>query len=246
MPSPSHLDTPANGLDSADTEILDAVVDLASGAPGRARPVAALNREAGDHGVTTDPHELRSALRAGQRTHRRFRYYEQRYGERGRAFTRSDSAWIVTLTESSPGVAEDQLRWLGALLAARGMPRWLLEVHLETLHSELVAAIPGRRRSYDALLQVAAKFREERLRHLDEAASAELAETFARSVGSASEQRLPEAGALLVAAVADEQSGLHRAVDSLLEWLADPTRFPDEWVAAATATVAAARELARG
>lgn len=247
MPSLRRPCKPASGRDEpVDTdETVDAVVALATGAPGGPRPVAALNPEAGSHAVTTDPRELRSALRAGRRSQRRFRYYERRYGERGRAFTRSDSAWIVTLAEEPLGVVERQLRWLGALLAARGMPRWLLEVHLETLHAELVAAVPEKRTSYDALLRVAAMLRDERLSHLDETTSSELAERFDRRLGSASSRELPEAGALLVAAVADERNGVYRAVDSLMEWLADPTRFPDQWVTAATEIVTAARELAR-
>jgi hypothetical protein len=228
-------------------ETIDAVVALTTDAPAGAQPVAAaLNPEAGHHVVTTDARELRAALRAGQQTQRRFGYYERRYGERGRAFTRSDSAWIVTLTGMPRAVAERQLRWLGALLAARGMPRLLLEAHLETLRAELVSAVPGKRASYDVLLRVAEVFRDERLSHLDEATTSELAGAFDRRARSASSKELPEAGALLVAAVADERGGLPRAVDSLMEWLADPTRFPEAWVTAATETVAAAREQARG
>jgi hypothetical protein len=215
-------------------------------AAGSRPPVAALNPEAGNHAVTTDPRELRAAIRAGERTRERFVYYERRYGERGRRFTHSDSAWIVTLAGHPPGVAERQLRWLGGLLAARGMPRWLLEVHLEGLHAELVTAVPERRAGYDELLRVAGVFRDERLSHLDEATSAELAQAFDRRVGPAEAGVLPEASALLVAAVAEERAGLERGVESLLQWLADPERFSAGWVAAATGTVAAARERARG
>ena len=246
MPDPARRYEPAieRGL-SAETETIEAVVALAAAEPGGARPVSALNPEAGAHGVTTDPRELRSALRAGRRTRGRFGYYEMRYGARGSAFTRSDSAWIVTLVEQPAGVVERQLSWLGALLAARGMPRWLLEVHLETLHAELVTAVPEKRQSYDELLRVAAVFRDERFSHLDELTSSRLAESFDDCLGSASSNDLPEAGALLVAAVADERNGLPRAVESLTEWLADPARFPDDWITAATETVAAARDLAR-
>jgi hypothetical protein len=246
MTNPRRPDPPANDRDEAQNmdETVNAVVALATSAPDGGQPVAALNPDAGNHGVTTDPRELRAALRAGERTQGRFAYYEQRYGERGRAFTRSDSAWIVTLAAESPRVAEGQLRWLGALLAARGMPRWLLEVHLETLHAELVAAVPEKRKSYDVLLRVAVTFRDERLAHLDEATSSELAETFDRRLGSDSPKGLPEAGALLVAAVADERNGVYRAVESLTDWLADPALFPEGWVIAATETVAAARKLA--
>jgi hypothetical protein len=148
----------------------------------------------------------------------------------------------VTVAKESSVSAKRQLQWLAALLAARGMPRWLLETHLAVLHAELVAAVPENRTAYDHLLQVAALFRNERLRHLDEATSAELAAAFDRCTGASS--TLPEAGALIVAAVADERVGVD-GVDSLMEWLADPERFSVEWVAAATETVVAARAHAR-
>jgi hypothetical protein len=98
---------------------------------------------------------------------------------------------------------------------------------------------------YDRLLELATMFRRERLRHLDEVTSAQLAMTFDERAGSDPLPRIPEAGALLVAAVADERADVENAVDSLMEWLADPARFPDRWIAAATATINSAREQAR-
>jgi hypothetical protein len=226
-------------------ELVDTIVSHATEAPAAPR-AARLNPEAGNHAITNDPRELRAALRAGERTRERFPYYQRRYGERGRRFTRSDSAWIVTVAELDPAVAERQLRWLGGLLAARGMPRWLLEVHLEVLHAELVAAAPEKKAAYDTLLRVAAIFRNERVSHLDEGTSLDLVRTFDSRVGSAAAHGLPEAGELLVAAVADERAGQPRAVSSLVQWLADPERFSANWVAAVSETLAAAREAVRG
>jgi len=227
-------------------ETIDAVVARAACGAKGAAPVAALNPEAGQHVVTSDPNELRAAVTAGEQTRRRFVYYERRYGERGRRFTHSDSAWIVTLASMTPDVVERQLRWLGGLLAARGMPRWLLEEHLKVLYAELVAATPGKRVDYDRLLGVATVFRDERLSHLDEETSARLAGELDRRVGAAAAADLPEAGALLVAAVAEEAAGLYRVVESLMDWLADPVRFSTTWIAAASQTLHAAREQARG
>ncbi|MDX6300912.1 MAG: hypothetical protein QOF53_2126 [Nocardioidaceae bacterium] len=240
----SHVNEPEGG--DPLREAIEDVVVRATSAAAEGRPaVAALNPEAGSHAVTSDPRELRAAIDAGERTRRRFVYYERRYGERGQRFTHSDSAWIVTLAGRPPGVAEGQLRWLGALLAARGMPRWLLEEHLEVLHDELVAAVPEKRSDYDELLRIATLFRDERRSHLDETTSSEVAQAFHRRVGSTAAAELPEAGALLVAAVAEERVGLAGVVDSLMQWLADPARFPAGWVAAATEAIATARQLAR-
>ena len=238
----NHADGPSDAEDADET--VDALVTAATSAVDEGWPVAALNPEAGHHEITLNPRELGAALRAGERSWRRFPYYALRYGGRGRRFTHSDSAWIVTVAREPLSDAKRQLRWLGALLAARGMPRWLLEVHLAELHAELVAAVPEDRAGYDHLLEVAAMFRRERFRHLDAATSTELAAAFDRRVGPDPMPTIPEAGALLVAAVADERAGLDGGVDSLLVWLADPERFSAGWVAATSETILAARQQA--
>lgn len=232
---------------SEDVSIEDQVarVQAMPDAAGRS-PVVALNSDAGSHAITTDPRELRAALRAGERTWRRFPYYEHRYGERGRRFTSSDSAWIVTLTELPLAVAETRLRWLGRVLAARGMPRWLLETHLGTLYSELVAEGPEKHEAYAILRQIADRFSDERHRHLDEATFTRLAAEFDRRAGPPWAARLPEMGALLAAAVVDERAGIERAVTSVLEWVGDPQRFPDVWCDAVAWTVDEARKAVSG
>ena len=211
---------------------------------GRMPLVAELNPEAGRHGVTGDARELQAALRAGHRSWRQFPYYRWRYGARGRAFTRSDSAWLVTLVGESPAVVRQQIRWLGRLLAARGMPQWLLESHLRLLHDELVAARPDRQRAYGRLLGAATMLAELRRAQIDDAASRSLAEAFDRAVGAAWRRRLPEAGTLLVAAVADERAGIGGAVPSLEPWLTDSGRFPAHWRTAVHRTIDAARRQA--
>lgn len=220
-------------------------MDLARPTPGHPwNQVNSLNPEAGAHAVCSDPRELEAALRAGERSWRRFPYYEQRYAERGRRFTRSDSAWLVTLAERGALVVDEQIAWLGLVLASRGMPRWMLELHLEVLHAELIAAIPGRAETYATLLGAAQQLREQRHAHIDEAVFAAHSTAFARQVGDEWDARLPETGALLVAAVADEKAGLARAVPSITGWMTDPSRFPPRWIDAVRSTLDQARERA--
>src|SRR5690242_18568794 len=83
-----------------------------------------LNPSAGNRVVTADPRELNASEHAGDRSWSAWTYYGRRYRERGRQFTRSDSAWIVALASSPASVVERQIGWLGAVLAARGMPRY--------------------------------------------------------------------------------------------------------------------------
>jgi hypothetical protein len=68
---------PGNGGDNSDD--VDETVEAALARAAAGLPaVTALNQQAGDHSVTTDPRELRSAMRAGNRTQQRFAYYERR------------------------------------------------------------------------------------------------------------------------------------------------------------------------
>lgn len=200
--------------------------------------------EAGDHAICGDPREVQAALRAGERSWRRFPYYEQRYGARGQRFTRSDSAWLVSLAASGTAIVDQQVTWLGVVLASRGMPRWLLELHLEVLYAELIAAMPGRERTYATLLGAANLLREQRVAHIEEAMFAAQSAAFAQQVGDDWDARLPETGALLFAAVADEKVGIARAVPSLVSWMTDASLFPPRWIDAVRSTVDRARELA--
>jgi hypothetical protein len=202
-----------------------------------------VNPEAGTHPVTADPRELAAAERAGERSWAAWPYFARRYGERGRRFTRSDSGWIATLPDLPPASVLAQLRWLGHLLAARGMPRLLLQEHLVILHEELVAAVPERAAAYAVLQQAAEMLRSEREQHLPEPALAELQTTFERHLPPGAPADELRAGVLIGAAVADERAGVPRAVDSLLEWLADPTRFPDRWCAAVDLVLRQARGI---
>ncbi|RYE86097.1 MAG: hypothetical protein EOO75_16155 [Myxococcales bacterium] len=196
-----------------------------------------LNPEAGTHAVTDDPDELPAALRAGQRSWDAQPYYALRYGDRGQLFTRSDSAWLVTLTAADQDAVDAQIAWLGRVLASRGMPRLLLERHLLVLHEELTAATPGRAADHARLAAAAARLAAERRRWVDDAL---LVEMDARL--STPDAPLPHAGELVASAVADERHGLTTAVPALLGWLASPAHFAPAWCQAVEATAALVRE----
>ena len=219
--------------------ILAALYPLTS--PGPDVHTAALNPAAGNHAIPEDLREIEAALRAGEQTWHMFPYFELRYGARGRRFTRSDSAWIVTLVNHPLPTVVRQIRWLGRLLAARGMPQGLLDAHLHNLHRELVRAVPERGAAYASLLAAADDLRSIRQAHVSDEQVQALAAAFDGMVGDELVGQMPGAGALLALAVADEQAGISNAVTSLEGWLAEPARFPERWIEAVQVTIARAR-----
>lgn len=200
-----------------------------------------LNFEAGSHPITDDLRELQVALRAGAESWQAFPYYEARYAARGLRFTNSDSAWLVALSELDAPIVHKQVSWLGRVLATRGMPRLMLEEHLELLHAGLCEVLPERSKHYAVLREAAHGLRDARREHLPQHEHDALAQGFERAVGSDERARLPRMGELLAAAVADERAGITGAVSSLVGWLTDPARFGPVWIAAVHATIERAR-----
>ena len=192
-----------------------------------------LNPDGGRHPVTLDERDLEAIRRASDRSWNEFPYYEVRFGERGRRFSLSDGAWIVTLCSGTAAYAIDQIRWLGGMLSSRGMPQILLERHLVFLHEEL-----GTKRSAH-LLRGSRELARMRRSRLPEPSFKRLARRFEEAVADVAP--FPGLGILLVSAVCDEALGIDRAVTSIVTWADDRRRFPDRWVDAIGSTVAEAR-----
>jgi heme oxygenase len=199
----------------------------------------ALNPDAGTHPVPTDVREVQAALAAGERSREDWPYYEARYGERGLRFTRSDSAWLVTLAREGADTAKRQITWLGRVLATRGMPRYLLESHLRVLREQLVASVPERAAEYDVFEELAKQMASERHAVLSDTDFEKLARGFVG--GSGGPLADYEAGTLLVAAVMDERCGIDGAVESLCRWLDEPARVSQQWRDAVQRTLVDAR-----
>jgi hypothetical protein len=199
------------------------------------------NPEAGHHPLPDDPREIEAVLQAGRRCYALHPYFAERYGARGEAFTRSDGGYLATLAGHPMGHVMEQTTWLARLLAARGMPRWLMETHLDLLADELTTAVPEQADSYAKLRQAAQALRNERLAVIRSTDFDFLNSDFDSGCGPVI---LLNAGGLLVAAVCDEYCGIPQALSSLLSWLNDPRRFPTEWRARVAITLARARALA--
>ncbi len=203
-----------------------------------------LNAEAGAHPVPSEPPKLQASLRAADACWRRFPYLAERYGDRGHRFTRSDSAWLATLTQPDMPDVMAQIRWLREMLATRGIPSVILQTQLEILCDELDAAAPEGHATHATLRRAAEDLHEARRSHISDAQTAALTACFEAAAEACWRVRLPHTPLLLVSAVADEMDGSPGATESLGGWLTDRTRFPASWITAVEATLSQARMAA--
>lgn len=210
--------------------------------PERQLLATTFNVEAGVHAVPLDPVEAAAALRAGERCLAAFPYLLERWGERGHRFTGSDVAWLATLARLEPAAALRQVDWLGGVLARRGMPTLLLERQLLLLEEELAPA-PGSRGS--GVLGAAARSLATRRRNaLPDAVAEPLVTEFLATAGHGPAAERLVAARLLLAAAADEGTGLPGTVAAVTAWYRD-ARFPASWTAAVDSLLSAASSALR-
>lgn len=203
--------------------------------------ISTINPDAGYHTIPGDPREVHAALRAAERCLLALPYFDLRFGERGRRFTRSDSAWLASLVsgaEHSPGFVQRQIGWLGGVLAPRGIPRWTLEVHLRLLHEELGRALPDRASGYAVLLTCADDLTAWRRARVPDALVL-AASPALLAAGPAEGVTLTEAPWLIASAIADELDGVAHARRGVVDWFVDPARFAPSFTLAVRAFEAA-------
>jgi hypothetical protein len=192
------------------------------------------------HPLPADAREIKACLLAARRCYDFHPYFYMRYGEHGSAFARSDGGYLATLVDEPQAKVDKQVFWLAAFLAKRGLPRWLMETHLDLLCEELSAAVPERIDVYQKLHHAGDRLREARTAWISQVEFDRLMESFDATSGGWIER----AGGLMGAAVCDECCGLTRAVPSLMSWMDDTTRFSPQWCAAVNDTLGHARAIA--
>jgi hypothetical protein len=208
---------------------------------------ASLNPEAGTHPVPKDPAAIDAVLRASERALAECPYFVSRFGRRGFSFSDSDGAWLASLADLDLQSMHDQVGWLGEVLAARGMPRVLLQRHLEILAEELEASAAENKDRCERLLRVADHMARSRRSLLTREKALGLVRSFEEQAGSEQNGLAREIGKLVVEAAVDEADGLTNAVHSLVEWAAAPDRFSGRWIEAVDTLVAQARsEIGKG
>ncbi|MBB4635228.1 hypothetical protein [Longimicrobium terrae] len=208
---------------------------------GRTGIAMSINPDAGTHPVSADPRELAAVRRATERSLERFPYFTARYGERALRFGDSDGAWMALVAHMDPSYVVSQSLWLASVLASRGMPTLLLEEHLRFLRQELQAALPEHAGRYAQLDAAADALRDRRETGGDPGRMTVLAAEFGERPGA---DRGPSGfGEILVAAVADERSGLPGTLAEVQTWARERHDFGGEWVAAVDDTLAAAARV---
>ncbi len=204
---------------------------------------ATINAEAGLHPVPSDEREIAAALRASERAWHHFGYYQQRFGDRGRRFSDSDTCWLTTLAALDTWIVQKQVSWLSRVLAFRGMPTVMMEHTLSVLSEEMTVAVPERQACWAKLAGAAALLRQARERWISAETARDLAGAFDATCSPEDAARYRNTGMLLVSAVADEANAMEGMAAKLQAWLSDPQRFPETWIRAVAATIEKARQV---
>lgn len=191
---------------------------------------AAINPESGDHPVPRDGSVIRAAIEAGNRCLEQFPYLTARYGERGVRFTHSDSAWLATLDRLDRQAAAGRVKWLAAVLANRGMPSRLLQVHLDVLHEELTRRTHPGEQDYGVLASCARELSDAHSRFVSDSRLKQLNEEFEQWVGRTWAEKMRNTGQLIVSSAVDLMSGITKSNESFRNWICDPSRFPRVWI----------------
>jgi hypothetical protein len=183
-----------------------------------------LNPDAGDTPAPSDPGDRELAERSARVMWRAFPYFAWRYAERGRAFGRSDAAYLVTLLGQDDRTWRQQVGWLSRVLAPRGMPSILLEYQLESLGRlwSRERHMPGNR-----FLALAAGLRGARLEVLEDAVFREC-ESLCRAAGARAPERRG-AGLLIAGAVVDHAVGVGTHYRELVEWFCSGAAGDPAW-----------------
>lgn len=186
-----------------------------------------LNPQAGATPMPCTTAELEAAELAGKISYRAYPYYLWRYGDRGRAFTSSDSAWLVYLSTQPTHQVKRHIEWLHGVLTNRGMPGLLLEKHLIVLARLLNRLVDPCGERSERLLAAADALKVKRTDQIDSFTSLRLAEEFSLKVCTKETRLLVATGELILAATADTLGGAPNAVPSLVDWLKDTKRLAE-------------------
>lgn len=191
---------------------------------------SALNAEAGEHSIPTDPDVLAAAIEASRECWYAFPYFELRYGERGYRFGISDVAWLSTLSGLNQHIVNSQIDWFAKILSNRGMPSLIVVNQLEILYAHLSKISSKHKDDAEKLLDSAKFLQERHSKIIDENRVKELAMQFDMGSEQNFSRKLKNSGSLIVSAVIDKHLGYDTAVSSLLVWLGDETQFSTKWV----------------
>lgn len=200
--------------------------------------ITSLNPEAGNYPISTDPIEIKCAINAGLKCWNEFPFYEKRYGERGRRFAVSDSAWLVTLSELPVDLAISQVKWLANYLAKIGMPTITMEAQLKYLYLELSEAIPEKEPKYKTLLLASLELRNNILKIFSDeilSDSNHILDSFIEKYGSSS-GKIKNTGKLICSSVADIKNGVEESEQGYKRWVTNPSFFDEGWIKAITDT----------
>lgn len=200
--------------------------------------ITSLNPEAGNFPISTNPLEIEAAIIAGQKCWNEFPYYDQRYGERGKRFTVSDSVWLINLCDLPQELANSQVKWLTDLLANRGMPSYTMEVQLNFMYKELTERVYENESKYKKLKIAADQLKKSREKKIASALFDKCNFIFTEFCQelNVKESGMTNTGKLIASSIVDFENGIRESEYDFKSWIMNNKRFSGDWVLAVERT----------
>ncbi|HQU74846.1 MAG TPA: hypothetical protein PKV71_17555 [Calditrichia bacterium] len=155
-----------------------------------------------------------------------------------------DSFYLISLADHPLEVVFEKALWYASVRSNRGLPGIVLEKHLNHLYEELLKNSPQKSNRNRKLLNAESYLADLRLQVIPENTRDFLTREFYREVGEDLRNKWPQAGNILVSAVADEFQGNRNSVLSCVEWLGQSRLFPGKWVNGVLHLIKRSREAA--
>ncbi len=192
---------------------------------------SSINPEAGSHAVPQTATEIEIAFEAGKKAWTGFPYLEERFKDRGKRFTASDSCWLVSLFPLEETAIRKNIFWLRGVLSARGLPSIILETHLKEIVSLARARLSYSPETYLGYSNVVNELRMNRLQSLSEDQWNTMANDYDRQFSECDGYKVTRPSSLVMSAWFDEMSGIRGANLAIENWFGDPSRFSARWIA---------------
>jgi hypothetical protein len=193
------------------------------------------NPESGDHGITSDPMEVKAVDQVLANPLHKSVYLLWRFGERGERFGVSDALWIAKVGRQEMDEVAHDLKWLRNVLASRGVPYTILARFILDYNLAIESIDGANRQTARRLLAVMSQWELEMTRFKSSQRGKFWLQEIEKYVSVLPTSLQAEFHELLLASYMDQQNSFGNTYNSIATWIGENVVFNSEWTTAVLA-----------